>query len=105
VELWQAWAEDGFSEERLQPRHGPPGWPRGRAHDCATHAKRGASLEHYVQPWRGLIQRAMMLPFIVWLFAFGLVLLKRGSPSPRHLDSSLTEGNLDLHLSGSAEKS
>jgi hypothetical protein len=35
-----------------------------------------------MQPWRGLIQRAMILPFVVWLFAFGVVLLKRGSLSP-----------------------
>lgn len=57
-----------------------------------------------MQPWRGLIQRAMVLPFDVWLFAFGVVLLKRGSPSPRHSRSSLSEGNLDLHLSGSGKK-
>jgi len=32
-----------------------------------------------LQPWRGLIQRAMVLPFVAWLFAFGVVLLKRAS--------------------------
>ena len=32
-----------------------------------------------LQPWRGLIQRAMVLPFVTWLFAFGVVLLKRAS--------------------------
>ena len=37
-----------------------------------------------MQPWRGLIERAMILPFVVWLFAFGVVLLKRGSASPHH---------------------
>jgi hypothetical protein len=58
-----------------------------------------------MQPWRGLIQRAMIAPFVVWLFAFGVVLLKRGSLSPRHLGPSLTEGDLDLRFSGSAEKS
>jgi hypothetical protein len=29
-------------------------------------------------PWRGLIQRATVIPFLVWLFIFGLVMLKRG---------------------------
>jgi hypothetical protein len=42
-----------------------------------------------MQPWRGLIQRAMILPFVVWLFAFGVVLLKRGSLSPRHSNGHL----------------
>jgi hypothetical protein len=61
-----------------------------------------------IQPWRGLIQRAMILPFVVWLFAFGVVLLKRGSISPRHSSDiwrhdfeSLTERNVDLRLSSS----
>jgi hypothetical protein len=28
-------------------------------------------------PWRGLIQRATVIPFLVWLFIFGLMMLKR----------------------------
>jgi hypothetical protein len=27
-------------------------------------------------PWRGLIQRATVIPFLVWLFIFGLIMLK-----------------------------
>jgi hypothetical protein len=61
-----------------------------------------------MQPWRGLIQRAMILPFVVWLFAFGVVLLNRGSFSPRHSGDiwrhdfeSSTERNVDLRLSSS----
>ena len=27
-------------------------------------------------PWRGLIQRATVIPFLVWLFIFGLMMLK-----------------------------
>jgi hypothetical protein len=34
-----------------------------------------------LRPWRGLIQRVIVLPFSVWLFAFGAVLLKRRATS------------------------
>jgi Protein of unknown function (DUF998)/Saxitoxin biosynthesis operon protein SxtJ len=37
-----------------------------------------------LQPWRGLLERAMLLPFNVWLFAFGVVLLKRASLGRQH---------------------
>jgi Protein of unknown function (DUF998) len=29
-------------------------------------------------PWRGLIQRATVIPFLVWLFVFGLMMLQHG---------------------------
>lgn len=37
-----------------------------------------------LQPWRGLIQRVTVLPFVVWLFAFGVVLLKRAPLKHQH---------------------
>jgi hypothetical protein len=46
-----------------------------------------------MQPWRGLIQRGMILPFVVWLFAFGVVLLKRGSHSLLPYSAGRREGS------------
>lgn len=37
-----------------------------------------------LQPWRGLVERAMVLPFAVWLLAFGVVLLRRTSLKRQH---------------------
>ena len=33
-------------------------------------------------PWRGLIERASVFPFAVWLFTFGLVMLRRARLAP-----------------------
>jgi hypothetical protein len=37
-----------------------------------------------LQPWRGLIQRAMVFPFAIWLFAFGAVLFEHASLKRQH---------------------
>lgn len=39
-------------------------------------------------PWRGVLQRVMVIPFLIWLFIFGLMMLRRGL-AQRPVSSSL----------------
>lgn len=46
-----------------------------------TFSSKLPSLQISFEPWFGLIQRSVIVPFMIWIFIFALTLLKRNEPA------------------------